>query len=471
MSAPASAFGMAIAGVACPPAHASGNPIPVPTAPRLPAPDAMVLPAQTALLRLLIVAAALCGALVVTHLKLQESNGFANGCSGLATAAVTYDPTAPAETSGCAEVTQGPYSTILGVSNIVWGFVFYALIVGLRLAYSVTASDRLRAASFAASAVGVAFAAYFVYVMFGVIGHVCALCLTSHAFTLLLFAMHLAEARRVRGPAASPTRAAAPRSVGAALRPYAPLLGLFALLAVADIAWAGRSGAPAQTATPGATPGALPPATSPTAALTGTTPPAGETCGFDPNIAPIADLAQLTSGPYEGSADAAAVPVIEIFDPNCPHCRDLGEVLAPILAAEAGRVRFYLIPYPLRNESVAQVMALKASQPEGKYLPLVAEMFRRQDQNWGMLLPELVQTLDAVGMDGAAFQARLQDQAALAPLLAQVQADASAVADAFKSRDGGISTPRVAVGNRVVLGTSFTPDCMARLIGEAAAAR
>ena len=435
----------------------------------------MVLPAQTALLRLLIVAAALCGALVVTHLKLQESNGFAAGCSGLATAAVTYDPAAPAETSGCAEVTQGEYSTLLGVSNIVWGFVFYGLIVGLRLAYSVTASDRLRVASLAASAVGVAFASYFVYVMFGVIGAVCALCLTSHAITLILFVMHLVEARRVRQPAATPTRAAAPRSAASALRPYAPVLGLFALLAIADIAWANRSGATApaataETATPAA-PGALPPATSPTAALTGADAAAATTCGFDPNIAPIADLTPFTGGPYEGSADASAVPVVEIFDPNCPHCRDLDEMLKPIKAAEAERARFFLVPYPLRNESVAQVMALKAAQPEGKYLQLVAEMFRRQDQNWGMLLPELVQSLDAVGMDGAAFQARLQDQATVAPMLAQVQADAAAVAAAFKSRDGGISTPRVAIGNRVVLSTSFTPECMSRLIGEAAAAQ
>ena len=116
-------------------------------------------------------------------------------------------------------------------------------------------------------------------------------------------------------------------------------------------------------------------------------------------------------------------------------------------------------------------MALKAAQREGKFFQLVAEMFRRQDQTWGMPLPELVSTLNAVGMNGAAFQATLQNPATLQPLLTQVQADAAAVNAAFASRDGGISTPRVAIGNRVVLGTSFTPDCIARLIGEAAAAR
>jgi protein-disulfide isomerase len=165
------------------------------------------------------------------------------------------------------------------------------------------------------------------------------------------------------------------------------------------------------------------------------------------------------------------VPVVEVFDPNCPACRDLAEVLAPIMTAEAGRARFYYVAYPLRQQSVAQVIALKAAQREGKFGPLVEEMFRRQDQSWGMPLPELVATLDAVGMDGAAFQATLQDTTALQPLLAQVQADADAVGTAFASRDGDIRTPRVAIGNRVVLPTSFTAECVGRLIGEAAAAR
>ena len=437
----------------------------------------MALPAQTALLRLLIVAAALCGAFVVTHLKLQERNGFANGCTGLAAAPVTYDPTAPAETVGCAEVTQGAYGKQFGVSNITWGFVFYGLMILLRLAYSATADDRLRLAGLGLAGVGVLYAAYLVYIQAAVIHQFCALCLTSSTFVLTLLVLHLLEARRISQPSmptAASRRAPAPRRGLKALRPYAPILGAFALLVIADVAWASRSEAAAPAAEAAAGPlgsGALPPATGAAAALTGATAAPAETCGFDPTIAPIADMAPFTTGPFEGSPDASAVTVVEIFDPNCPHCRDLAEILAPIKVTEAARARFYVVPYPLREQSVAQVVALKAAEREGKFAALVEEMFRRQDQNWGMPLPELVATLDAVGMDGAAFQTTLQNPTALQPLLAQVQASAAAVGTAFASRDGGISTPRVAVGNRVVLGTSFTPDCMARLIGEAAAAR
>ena len=43
----------------------------------------MALPAQTSLLRRIIVGVALLGIVVVTHLALQKANGFAAGCTGL----------------------------------------------------------------------------------------------------------------------------------------------------------------------------------------------------------------------------------------------------------------------------------------------------------------------------------------------------------------------------------------------------
>ena len=43
----------------------------------------MALPAQTSILRRVIVGVALLGVVVVTHLALQKAAGFANGCTGL----------------------------------------------------------------------------------------------------------------------------------------------------------------------------------------------------------------------------------------------------------------------------------------------------------------------------------------------------------------------------------------------------
>ena len=429
----------------------------------------MALSPQTSVFRLLIVAAALLGALVVTHLGLQVSNDFANGCTGLASTPLTYDAAAPAETLGCEEVTGSVYANFLGVSFVVWGLVFYGIMVALRLAYAATADDRLRLAAFGVSGVGVLVAASLVYIQAAKIGAFCPLCMTSSAVVLILFVLHTLEHRRLASaaPATAPRRAPAPRRGIAALRPYAPVLGLFAVLIGADVALANRSkaepaaaplslGAPATQTPLNGTALAGMPATAPIA-----------TCAFDPAIAPIADLASLTTGPFVGSPDEGAVTVVEIFDPNCPHCRDLAEMLVPVKAALGDRARFYTVAYPLREQSIAQVVALNMAKGEGTYEALVEEMFRRQDATWGMSLPELVATLNAVGMDGPAFQATLQDPTRLQPFLTQVQADAATVGAAFQSRDGGISTPRVAIGTRVLAPQSLTPACFEELVGGA----
>ena len=361
----------------------------------------------------------------------------------------------------------------------MWGLLFYGLVVALRLGYAATGQDRIRLASFALSAVGVLYAGYLVFVQAAEIGAFCALCMTSHALTLVLFVLHALEHRGVSAPAEDSPRRRAPAAARglSALRPYAPALGVFAVLLAADVALAGQAdAAPDATPTPnlsGAAAGAAAGAADPNpTALTGAVPAAtgpSAACQFDPNIDPIADLSPFTSGPFTGSADPDAVTVVEIFDPNCPHCRDLAEALEPVKAALAGEARFYTVAYPLRQQSVAQVIALNEAQRAGTYQALVDEMFRRQDATWGMSMPELQTALNAVGMDGAAFDAKLQNTATLQPLLEQVQRNAEAVAAAFASRDGGISTPRVAVGNRVILGSNeaFTEECFRQFVAEA----
>ena len=429
----------------------------------------MALSPLTSTYRLLIVAAALLGVLVVTHLSIEAGRGFANGCTGLAASTVTFDPTAPTEAAGCGAVTQGEYADFLGVSNIIWGLVFYGILVALRLGYAASGQDRVRLAAFAVSGAGVLYAAYLVYLQGAVIGQWCPLCLISSTLVLTLFVLHLLEARRLRTAAAvsAPRRAA---SGLAALRPYAPILVLFTVLLGTRLALAGNADAAEGAATPPLTTDVATPTS-----LGGLTDPAVPvdvaTCAFDPAIAPIADLSPFTTGPFKGSSADGAVTVIKVFDPNCPHCRDLSDALVPVIEAEGGRARFHYVAYPLRQESVAQVIALKVAQREGKFFELMDEMFRRQDASWGMSLPELAAAVTAVGMDGAALEALLKDTAAVQPILIQVQAEAAAVSAAFATPDGGISVPKLAVGNRVVAATaqSYTSDCLAEFISRAAA--
>lgn len=424
----------------------------------------MALPAQTRTLRLAIVAVALFGVLLVTHLTLQQTvNNFAFGCSGVVGGDAAAD-------SGCADVTSSRWATLFGVSQTTLGFLFYGLMALLRLAYAVRRDDRLRLGAFALSGIGVAYSAFLVFLQATQIGSFCALCMGSALTTLILFLLHVTEHRRLRSVATAPVRTARSEPTGlAALRPYAPLLGLFVLLLGADVVLA-RSGA--ETATPEGAPASLTAAATPGGATPAAATPTGPgACAFDPATAPISDTSPFTTGPFIGNPDAT-VEVIELFDPNCPHCKDLMAVLEPVIEANRDRVRFYPVAYPLRNESVGQVAALALAQREGKYFDLIEEMFRRQDRTWGMTMPEIEAAVQAVGMDPAVVRGTLSDQTRLQPMLEAIQAQGQAVATAFATADGGISVPKVAVNGRVLASTyeSYSPTCLQQFIDDAASA-
>ena len=434
----------------------------------------MALPAQTSLLRRVIVGVALLGILVVAHLGLQKANGFVRGCTGFEDVAYSVAElgVAPStEGSGCATVTEGPYASFAGLSNIAWGLLFYGLVVGLRLAYAATGRDRIRLASAGVVGVGLLYTAYLVYLQAFVIGAFCVLCMTSAALVLTLFALHFVEQRRLRrvAPADAPVKRRHAATAGTpSLRPYVPILGVFALLLAADVVMAGRAGE-----------GVTPPAPAPVqniaavAQQSRASTPAedpGGACTYDPQAAEITDLSPFTTGPYKGSADGDVV-VVKVFDPNCPHCKALSESLDPVIAEHGDNARFYYVPMPLRQSSLAQVIALKLAEREGRFFELVDEMFARQDASWGMSLPELTAAVEASGMDGGAFQAFLNDESQVQPLLAGIQAQASATQAAFATADGGFSVPKLAVNGRIVQSTlaSYSTRCLAEFVETAAA--
>ena len=415
----------------------------------------MPLPVQTTLLRRLLFGASLFGLLVVAHLALQKASGFANGCSGVAGVIGAGDLTG--ETAGCQTVTESIYADFLGVSNIVWGLLFYALMAALRLGYVAFQSDTLRKAAFGLASVGLLYTAYLVYLQVAEIGAFCVLCMTSAATVLALFGLHLAEHRRLA--AAAPVEDSARRRGQPAPAPWwkahAAIAAAFAVLLVADVSVSQRAAAEVR-ADPARSFGEITAEARARAAAE-----QGEgACDYKPGVEPIADLTRFTSAPFLGPEDAPVV-AIEVFDPNCPHCKTLADTIDP-LAEARGDVKVHYVPYPLRPNSVGQVVALKLAAREGKYIDLIQEMFRRQDATWGMSLDELLATVEAVGMDPGAVRRTLEDQATLQPILNQIQLDATAVEQAFADPDGGMSTPRLAVGDRVVSGTtaSFSNRCL-----------
>ncbi|MGB3542637.1 vitamin K epoxide reductase family protein [Rubrivirga sp.] len=427
----------------------------------------MALPAQTSTLRRVIVGVALLGVVVVTHLALQKANGFANGCTGLGSE-VAFDATAATTgtTAGCAAVTESEYADFLGIPNIALGLIFYVVLALLRLGYVMIRDNRLRLASGAMTSVGFAYTGYLVYLQAAVIGAFCPLCMASAAIVTLLFVLHVVEHRRL-GTAVAPDKrrrvTPEPQGVGA-LRPYSPVLGGFAVLLLLTFGLGSRT--EAAQASPGGQAN-VQGVNTPTPRIQDVT----GSCDYDPDFELITDLSAFTDGPVLGNADSD-VSVVKVFDPNCPHCKDLSETMDGFIAENGESAAYYYVPYPLRQQSLGQVIALKLAEEEGKFFDLMKEMFDRQDQSWGMTMPELVATVTAAGMNGADFEALLNDQEALQPVLDRVQADADAVNAAFATSGGGISVPKLAVNGRVVASTfaAYSGRCLGEFIAQADAA-
>lgn len=130
-------------------------------------------------------ALALLGLLVVVHLWMQQERGFDRGCFGFNTAFEQRQ-----QAFDCELVTESEQGTFLGLSNVVWGLGFYAVValLGAGVAFMPDRRAQLRKLRLIVIAIGFLYAVYLVYAQFTQVGALCALCLISAGITTLLFA-------------------------------------------------------------------------------------------------------------------------------------------------------------------------------------------------------------------------------------------------------------------------------------------
>ena len=431
----------------------------------------MAVTANRSPLALVIFGLALLGALIVVHLHFQQQAAFAFGCTG----AEAFDAEAGLSggtAEGCAEVTSSRWATFAGVNNVVWGLLFYGLVAALRLAFGATGDPRLRLASLGVVGLGFLYTLYLVYLQVAEIGAFCVLCMASAATVTLLLILHVME--HMRSGAEAPATEKHLQPVKAtnrkpALRPYLLLAGVFAVLLLADYAWAGRRAEEAADAAPTATETETP--AEPVAA--GETPltppdPSAVQCGYDPIIAPVADLERLIDGAPAEGPEGAPVTFVEVFDPNCPHCKTLWETVNDEFKEAHPQARFYMVPFPLWDFSLGQVAALRLSREEGRYDQMVSELFTRQAGR-GMTLDQVVEAATAAGVNGPGIRQQLTNNATLDPLLQQILAHREFVTGAVTA-DGSMSVPKVVINGRVLAPDpqwGYTSECLDRLITEA----
>ncbi len=141
---------------------------------------------------------AMLGVLVAVHLWIQQGRGFAEGCTGFGDAgASVFD---------CGAVVSSAAGTFLGVSNTLWGLVFY-LGVGLLTALAaVGPAGWLRPSKMLRLGLvgfGFLYSAYLTLYQFTQLDARCLLCLLSAGIVTVIAVLVVLDARRVEAPASA----------------------------------------------------------------------------------------------------------------------------------------------------------------------------------------------------------------------------------------------------------------------------
>lgn len=391
------------------------------------------------------------GILVVVHLGIQQNRGFDQGCVGF------LAPASVEAAFDCAAVLQSGAGTFLGISNTVWGILFYLAIAGLSAVILLTrGSSRAwaRRARPAVLAAGLAYSAYLVYYQFFDLRQLCALCLTSAGIVLLLSIIQGAALVRSRqGTAAASARRPEPAT---ALMKEFRFVGVLAVALVvlvgADVAYFDRIEPVRASSSSEAI-------ASPRTASAESQPQPQSQCGFDDSKPTVANYEEYlgVQDPFVGNPDAS-VTVMEFFDPNCPHCKTMHAVMKDVIEEYGDQARFFYKPVPLWQYSVNQIEALYAAAQENKFEEMLVKQFERQKQG-GLNVRELREIASEIGMDPDQLQQRI-DRGIYRDVVMQQRVIASNI--------GLSGVPTILVNGRFVASPSKTKECLGQIIEDAA---
>ncbi len=402
--------------------------------------------AHRSLFERLFFAVALMGVLVTVHFNLMASTGFEQECLFGAFEA-------QAGVSGCEAALESAVGRPFGVSNAVWGMLFYLMVVGLCAALVFGTEARrivLKRARAALVGFGFLYSVFLTGYQFVAMEVRCPLCLISALLVTVLLGVQVLYLAQPLDRSTMTMKATKKVREGA----------LYGALAVGALLLIGAEAdyfntlvepAVAQTALTASTP-----VTQPIAA-TDDTGSAEVECIYDPEKAPIEDFGALVGekDPFKGDPDAA-VTILEFFDPNCPHCKALHPLMKKIVAKYEDQARFVYKPVTLWQYSIGQNAALWAAAEEGKFFEMLDLQFEKQ-QRGGLGMSQIRELATQVGMDADAMEKRMRDG----------QYDDLINGADRQAQGAGVSgVPAIIINGRFVAKSSRSEACLSQLIEE-----
>jgi predicted DsbA family dithiol-disulfide isomerase len=147
--------------------------------------------------------------------------------------------------------------------------------------------------------------------------------------------------------------------------------------------------------------------------------------------------------------------IIEIFDPNCTHCKKLHLEMKKIIEQYENDVFIVIKPNPLWNYSIQQIQALYIANEYGKFDEMLTEQFARLKPRKGMDLNQLIEIAEIIGLDSQILKQRIKKADFLNHIIQENQ----------KVKKSGItSAPTLLLNGYTIASKSRTTECIGELL-------
>ncbi len=338
----------------------------------------------------------LAGMVLAAHLWVQKARDFDQGCLGLGR------PNSVAD-GGCRADALQEAGKLLGVSNAAWGFAFFfalALLAGFKLLAPPAKARRAHLASEGLVAIALLYCGYLFYVQAWVAHAFCVLCLTTSGVVAVLAIVH-GLLRRAGGVQAVPAEGLIRELGWAGLAAFGGVGGLLAVLFFVDHLGTrplgeGSSRREIEKVLGDSLGKFIDPEKLESL----------RACRVDED-APRLELPRIITPDTPSLGRADGLPVVIFYDPNCGHCAEYHATWLRLVERYKDRVKFYVLPRIIWEESVLPVQALHVARKEGKYFELWARLLARTAERKETTRADLESVFREVGLSTENLDARL----------------------------------------------------------------
>lgn len=179
-------------------------------------------------------------------------------------------------------------------------------------------------------------------------------------------------------------------------------------------------------------------------------------CTFDDKKKTVSDFKNLVSDyDIQFGSKESDFTIIEIFDPNCTHCKKLHPKMKEIIKNYKDEAFIIIKPNPLWSYSIIQIQAIYIAHENGLLNEMLEKQFLLQSPGKGLNLQQVLEISENIGLDKEMVAGRIKSRHYVNQIMTENK----------KIKAAGItSAPTLLFNGHSIDGKSRNSDCIAEFI-------